>query len=151
MKEHPHPISIPVLAEETASMPSYGSPEAAGADLRAHLEEPLTIFPGDVGLVPTGLCLEIPHGFEVQIRPRSGLALKNQITVLNTPGTIDSDYRGEVKILLINHGKEPFIVEPGMRVAQMVLAPCYRAHFVKKLELAESQRGCGGFGHSGLH
>lgn len=135
---------------EGASLPHYASQEAAGADLRANITEPLTLQPGETALVPTGLKFEIPHGFEVQIRPRSGLAFKNQVTVLNTPGTIDSDYRGEIKILLINHGHDAFVIEPGMRIAQMVVAPCYHAQFVTKEALAASARGSHGFGHTGL-
>lgn len=143
-------VDIGFELAEGASLPHYASHAAAGADLRAHLDEPLVVAPGESALVPTGIKLEIPPGFEVQIRPRSGLAFKNQVTVLNTPGTIDADYRGEIKVILINHGKEVFIIEPGMRMAQMVVAPCFRAHFVQK-ELATTERGNKGFGHTGLH
>ena len=102
-------------------------------------------------LVPTGLRLAIPEGYEIQVRPRSGLALKNLITVLNTPGTIDADYRGDLGVILINHGKEEFIVKPGMRIAQLVLAPVLMANFINKDELAETERGANGFGHTGIH
>lgn len=142
-------VEILVLTDKKA--PEYASDEAAGADIRASLTEPLTIPPAASALIPTGLRFEIPPGYEIQIRPRSGLALKNQITVLNTPGTIDSDYRGEVKVILINHGKEPFVVEPEMRIAQAVVAPVIRAHFVSVSDLAESARGTGGFGHTGVN
>lgn len=136
---------------EGAVAPHYATLEAAGADLRAHLTEVLVVGPGETALVPTGVKLEIPRGYEVQVRPRSGLALKNQVTVLNTPGTIDSDYRGEIKVILINHGKEAFTIEPGMRIAQMVVAKVLHADFISKEELTTSERGSGGFGHSGLH
>lgn len=142
-------IEILVLTDKTA--PEYASEEAAGADIRADLKQPLTIQPSATALVPTGLRFEIPLGYEVQIRPRSGLALKNQITVLNTPGTIDSDYRGEIKVILINHGNKPFVVEPDMRIAQAVVAPIVRARFVQVAALAGSERGSGGFGHTGVN
>ena len=142
-------IEILVLTNKMA--PEYASDEAAGADIRADLREPLIIQPATTALVPTGLHFEIPFGYEIQIRPRSGLALKNQITVLNTPGTIDSDYRGEIKVILINHGSEPFIVEPNMRIAQAIVAPVIRARFVQVAALAESERGVDGFGHTGVN
>ena len=129
-------------------IPFYATEFASGADLRASIKDTITLMPSDSILVPTGIRLEIPKGFEVQIRPRSGLALKNQITVLNTPGTIDADYRGEVGVILINHGKEPFLILPKMRIGQMVLTKVYQAEFVKS-ELSVTQRNVGGFGHSG--
>lgn len=144
-------IEILVLTENTENVPTYASKEAAGADCRANLKEPLTILPGCSQLIPTGLKVEIPIGFEIQVRPRSGLALKNQITVLNTPGTIDSDYRGEIGIILINHGKENFIVTPGMRIAQLVVAKSYRARFVQVQTTSTTMRGSGGFGHTGVN
>ncbi len=144
-------VLIGMMLDEGARSPHYASSGAAGADLRAYLKEDLILLPGETALVPTGIKLEIPAGFEVQIRPRSGLALKQQITVLNTPGTIDADYRGEIKVILINHGKEPFTIEPEMRIAQMVVAPCYQAKFIVKENLSSSSRGAGGFGHSGLN
>ena len=107
--------------------------------------------PGESKLIPTGLRFAIPHGYEIQVRPRSGLALRHQITVLNTPGTIDSDYRGEVGIILINHVKEPFTITPQMRIAPIILAPVCRAHFLREEILISSARGEGGFGHSGSH
>lgn len=141
-------IEILVLTDQP--VPEYASEEAAGADVRAHLPHPVTIPPSESALIPTGLSFEIPSGYEIQVRPRSGLALKHCITVLNTPGTIDSDYRGEVKVILMNHGKNPFVVEPGMRIAQLVVAPTYRARYVPVETLAESSRGSGGFGHTGV-
>lgn len=144
-------IDIPVIAKEGASLPEYASSGAAGADVRAYLQEPMTLAPHSSAMIPTGLHFEIPEGFEIQVRPRSGLAFKSQVTVLNTPGTIDADYRGEVKILLINHGESPFVVEPGMRIAQLVVAPVAAAQFLPADALAESARGAGGFGHTGVH
>jgi dUTP pyrophosphatase len=133
-----------------AVAPSYGSDGAAGADIRAHIQEEITLYPGKRVLVPTGLYFEIPQGLEIQVRPRSGLAFKNGITVLNTPGTIDSDYRGELKVLLINHGEEEFVIEPGMRIAQIVVAVAIRGEFETVEELSLSSRGEKGFGHTGL-
>ncbi len=145
-------VTILVLDEEgdqELSLPQYASKEAAGADVRACLSAPYLIEPGESALIPTGLRLQIPQGFEIQVRPRSGLALKHQITVLNTPGTIDADYRGEVGVILINHGKKSFIVEPGMRIAQLVVAKAYRAEYQSASSLLLSARGSGGFGHTG--
>lgn len=145
------PIEIPVLSEDENCLPVYASHGAAGADVKAYLKEPVIISPGASCLIPTGLRLAIPHGYEIQVRPRSGLALKNQVTVLNTPGTIDSDYRGEVGIILINHGKQDFTVTPGMRIAQLVIAPVILGNFILARELTETARGSGGFGHTGIH
>ncbi len=133
-----------------AFAPLYGSEGAAGADVRAHIQENIIIYPGKRVLVPTGIFFEIPKGLEIQVRPRSGLAFKNGITVLNSPGTIDSDYRGELKVLLINHGEEEFVIEPGMRIAQIVLAAVVHGDFEIAEELSLSARGEGGFGHTGL-
>ncbi|MBI2812274.1 MAG: dUTP diphosphatase [Candidatus Melainabacteria bacterium] len=144
-------IEIAVQATADEFLPVYSSASAAGADLKASISEQIVLEPGASILVPTGLRMAIPEGFEVQIRPRSGLALKNQITVLNTPGTIDADYRGEVGVILINHGKQPFIITPGMRIAQMVLARVERAAFVRTESLVATLRGEGGFGHTGTH
>ncbi len=138
---------------EGLDLPAYETPGSAGMDLRAAIPdgERLMIRPGKRALVPTGLIFEIPAGFEAQIRPRSGLAFKNGITCLNTPGTIDSDYRGEVQVLLINLGEEKFAIERGMRIAQMVLAPVVQA-VVTETELATvTGRGAGGFGSTGLN
>lgn len=146
-----HQLNVPIAIEEETNIPMYASIGAAGADVRAHLKENLVIPAGSSALVPTGIRFAIPEGYEVQVRPRSGLALKKQITVLNTPGTIDSDYRGEVGVILMNHGKEDFVVEPGMRIAQIVLAPVVRATFILSPELIGTERGKGGFGHTGFH
>lgn len=151
MSNNKYQIDIPVLSSEDDCLPLYASPGAAGADVKAYLKEPVTIAAGTSCLIPTGLRVAIPHGYEIQVRPRSGLALKNQVTVLNTPGTIDSDYRGEVGIILINHGKQDFIVTPGMRIAQIVIAPVIIGNFTLAQELTETARGNGGFGHTGIH
>jgi dUTP pyrophosphatase len=133
-------------------LPAYETAGAAGMDLRAALieSEPLTLAVGKRALVPTGLIFEIPLGFEAQLRPRSGLAFKNGITCLNTPGTVDSDYRGEVKVLLINHGDEDFTITRGMRIAQMVIAPVTQVQVVEVSETSETARGVGGFGSTGV-
>lgn len=131
-------------------LPSYESDEAAGMDIRAALTEPKTLEPGERDLIPTGLQMALPHGYEAQIRPRSGLAYKQGITMLNSPGTIDSDYRGEVKVLAINHGEEPFVVKHGDRIAQMVIAPVYQPQIEETETLPESNRGEGGFGSTGV-
>jgi dUTP pyrophosphatase len=137
---------------EGLQLPAYETPGSAGMDIRAAVPEgqPVSIRPGKRALIPSGFIFEIPPGFEVQVRPRSGLALKNGITCLNTPGTVDSDYRGEVQVLLINHGDERFVVERGMRIAQLVVAPVVQA-VVEERELASmTDRGAGGFGSTGL-
>ena len=143
-------IDIPITADDPALLPTYATAGAAGADIRAHLQEPIELAPNEIVAIPTGLRMEIPAGYEVQVRPRSGLAFKAGITVLNTPGTIDSDYRGEVKVILINQSVRTFVVEPGMRIAQMVVAPVTQAQFTLSDSLATSARGAGGFGHTGL-
>lgn len=132
-------------------LPRYETEGAAGMDLVAAIaaDEPLVIAPGARVLVPTGLAIALPQGFEAQVRPRSGLAVKNGVTVLNTPGTIDSDYRGEVKVILINHGSEAFTVTRGTRIAQMVLAPVTQGTFSEVADLDETTRGTGGFGSTG--
>lgn len=144
-------IEIPTKAPSSEKFPHYGSIGAAGADVRANIDEELEIPPGEKALIPTGLFFEIPEGYEMQVRPRSSLALNHQITVLNTPGTIDCDYRGELKVLLINHGRESFTVTPGMRIAQLILAPVIRARFLPCEKLAATERGEGGFGSTGTH
>ncbi len=146
-----HRIEIPVLSSDENCLPTYASHGAAGADVKAYLKEPIILKPGTSCLVPTGLCLAIPPGYEIQVRPRSGLALKNQVTILNTPGTIDSDYRGEIGIILINHGKQDFMITPGMRIAQLVIASVIQGNFILAKELTETTRGAGGFGHTGIH
>lgn len=132
-------------------LPAYESAAAAGLDLRAAVPDgaPVTIEPGARALVPTGLALELPDGFEAQVRPRSGLAAKHGITVLNAPGTIDADYRGEIKVLLVNLGEAAFVVERGMRIAQLVVAPVIRALLSLADDLGGSARGAGGFGSTG--
>jgi len=134
---------------EDVPLPRYMSEYASGMDVCAAVEAPMTIEPGRIVLVPTGLHLAIPPGFEVQVRPRSGLALKHGISVVNSPGTIDSDYRGEVKIILGNLGREPFTIERGMRIAQLVVQRVIRAAIEVRDELADTARSHGGFGHSG--
>ena len=144
-------IEIPTTVSQPEFLPVYASLLAAGADVKACIKEPLHIAPGTSALIPTGLHLAIPAGYEIQVRPRSGLALNNQITVLNSPGTIDADYRGEVGVILINHGQNPFIVTRGMRIAQIVLARVERAIFSLEESLTTTSRGEGGFGHTGTH
>lgn len=130
-------------------LPTYATEKSAGMDLTAALEEALEIAPGDRALVPTGLSISLPEGHEAQIRPRSGLAVKHGVTVLNTPGTIDADYRGEIKVILINHGKEPFTIERGMRIAQMVVEKFEHVEWDVVESLEETERGEGGFGSTG--
>ena len=131
------------------SLPKYATDGSSGMDLTANIEEDIKIEPGKSAIVPTGLAVSIPKNYEIQIRPRSGLAAKNQISVLNTPGTIDADYRGELKIILINHGKNDFKVEKGLRIAQMVLCPVIKAVLKEVDTLEETERGLGGFGSTG--
>ncbi|BAT71121.1 dUTP pyrophosphatase [Thermosulfidibacter takaii ABI70S6] len=141
-------VKVKIKKAEGVEVPQYMSEGASGFDLKAHLENPVTLNPGEWALIPTGIHLEIPSGFEVQVRPRSGLASKG-ITVLNTPGTIDSDYRGEIKIILVNLSKEPFTIGNGMRIAQGVLCRVYKADFVEA-DLSPTNRGKGGFGSTGV-
>lgn len=143
-------VPVAIVLDEGAYLPSYESSGAAGADVRAHLDQPMCIAPGKAALVPTGLRLAIPRGYEVQVRPRSGLALKKSITVLNSPGTIDSDYRGPLGVILINHGIEDFIINDGDRIAQLVLAPVCQAVFKEAASLDQTERGEGGFGSTGV-
>ena len=145
-------IKVGIMPLENAvglNMPSYATAQSAGMDLTAALEEALELGPGDRALVPTGLAIALPAGFEAQIRPRSGLAVKHGVTVLNTPGTIDADYRGEIKVILINHGQDAFTIERGMRIAQMVVERYTHVEFVKCDSLDETERGEGGFGSTG--
>jgi dUTP pyrophosphatase len=144
------PLNIKVKLKNEEHLPVYATQGAAGADVKALLTEKVIIEPGETKLIPTGLHFEIPDGYEIQVRPRSGLALKSQITVINTPGTIDSDYRGELMVILINHGKNPFIVENGMRIAQIVVQKVIKAEFFLHQELQETLRGSQGFGHTGV-
>jgi len=141
-------IKLPHGAE--LDLPRYGTVDSAGADLLAAITDTHTIHPGKRALIPTGLKIALPPGFEAQIRPRSGLALKHGITCLNSPGTIDADYRGEVGVILINHGDEDFIVERGMRIAQMVIAPVVQLNWDDVETLPDTDRGAGGFGSTGV-
>jgi dUTP pyrophosphatase len=140
VKVLPHAADLP--------LPAYQSELAAGLDLLAAVGEPVVIKPGERTLVPTGLAIALPEGFEAQVRPRSGLALKYGVTVLNSPGTVDADYRGEVKVILVNLGSEPYVVRRGERIAQLVVAPCTRIEWQLREELTPTRRADGGFGHS---
>lgn len=135
---------------ESELVPEYASVHASGADLKADIAEPVELPPGERALIPTGVRLQIPEGYEGQVRPRSGLAAKHGLTVLNSPGTIDSDYRGEIKVILYNSGKSAYTIEPSSRIAQLVFAPVVRAEFIQLEELEDSERGGGGFGSTGL-
>ena len=141
-------ILIKRLSKEV-SLPKYETSGSSGMDLAANIDANINIDPGKTAIIPTGLALSIPKGFEVQIRPRSGLAAKQKISVLNTPGTIDSDYRGEIKVILINLGQETFKVEKGLRIAQMVVCPVVQAQLKEVDDLSETERGKGGFGSTG--
>jgi dUTP pyrophosphatase len=135
--------------ESTTPLPAYMTPHAAGMDIYADLADELVLRPGARALVPTGIAIELPEGYEAQVRPRSGLALKHGISLVNSPGTIDTDYRGEIGVIMINHGAEPFVIRSGERIAQLVFAPFARAALVEVSELGETKRGDGGFGHTG--
>ena len=141
-------IQIKKLSKDVLT-PKYETSGSSGMDIAAYIEEDIIINPGDKALIPSGFSLSIPKGYEVQIRPRSGLAAKKSITVLNTPGTIDADYRGELKIILINHSKEKFSVKKGERIAQMVVCPVIQARLEEVKELSVTDRGVGGFGSTG--
>ncbi|MCR4773826.1 MAG: dUTP diphosphatase [Prevotella sp.] len=143
-------IKIKVVNKGHQPLPAYATEQSAGMDLRANIDEPITLHPMERQLIPTGLHIALPAGFEAQIRPRSGLALKHGITVLNTPGTVDADYRGEVKVLLINFSDQDFIINDGERIAQMIIARHETAEFVAVEELDETERGEGGYGHTGV-
>ncbi len=134
----------------SVSLPQYMTPGASGMDLFASLEKDVTLEPGERKIIPTGIAVAIPEGFEGQIRPRSGLAIQNGIGLVNGPGTIDSDYRGEIGVLLINFGKEPYTIRPGDRIAQMVISQVHRANLEEVDDLPATQRQAGGFGHTGL-
>lgn len=136
---------------EDLPLPAYATAHAAGADLIAAVDKPLILSPLERALVPTGIAIALPAGYEAQVRPRSGLAFKNGITVLNSPGTIDADYRGEVKVLLINLGTDSFAIERGMRIAQLVVAPVSQAQWQEQQSLDETARASGGFGSTGVH
>ena len=144
-------VDVKIINLSGMELPAYGTPMAAGMDVRAALAEPLALKPLQRTLVPTGLRIQLPEGSECQIRPRSGLALKHGVTVANAPGTIDADYRGEIGIILINLSDETFVINPGERIAQMVVAPYSRVQWRLAESLDDSQRGDGGFGHTGLN
>ena len=143
-------MKVKVVNKSNNALPAYETKNSAGMDLRAYLPDgSVTLQPMQRALIPTGLYIEIPEGYEGQVRPRSGLAFKHGITVLNTPGTIDADYRGELKQILINLSNEPFVINNGDRIAQIVFARCEQAEMVEVEELSETERGAGGFGHTG--
>ena len=146
---HFHTLSFKKLNDK-ATLPQYQTEGSAGFDLHACIEEPITIKPNEVALIPTGLSSEFTNQYELQIRSRSGLALKNQIIVLNSPGTIDSDYRGEIEVILYNLGKKDYIVEPNARIAQGIFSPVVKAHIKEVSDLEETARGEGGFGSTGV-
>jgi len=143
-------MKIKVVNKGRQPLPAYATEQSAGMDLRANIEESFTLHPLERRLVPTGLYIALPPGYEAQVRPRSGLALKRGITVLNAPGTIDADYRGEVGVLLVNLSQEDFVVNDGERIAQMVIARHETAEFVEVEELDATERGAGGYGHTGV-
>ena len=143
-------IKIKIVNKGNQPLPEYATPQSAGVDLRANIDEPIELKPLSRALIPTGLHIALPEGYEAQIRPRSGLAIKKGITCLNTPGTIDADYRGEVGVILINLSAETFIVNPGERIAQMIINKFEQAEFELVEELDETERGEGGFGHTGV-
>jgi dUTP pyrophosphatase len=142
-------IKVNIINRSSHAMPSYESALSAGMDLRANIEETITLKAGQRNLIPTGLYIELPAGYEAQVRPRSGLAAKNGVTVLNSPGTVDADYRGEIKVILINHGQEDFSINNGDRIAQLVIAKHERVEWQSVNELQNTERGAGGFGSTG--
>jgi len=142
-------MQIEIINKSRYSLPEYATVLSAGMDLRANLDEPVELKPLERKLISTGLFIALPKGYEAQIRPRSGLAVKSGVTVLNTPGTIDADYRGEIKVILVNLSSEPFIVQDGERICQMIIAQHACVEWKEMNELSETQRGAGGFGHTG--
>lgn len=143
-------VKIKIVNRGTQQLPAYATPQSAGMDLRANITEPITLQPMERRIIPTGLHIALPEGYEAQVCPRSGLAFKHGITVLNSPGTIDADYRGELGVLLINLSTEPFVIEAGERIAQMVIARHEQGEFCLVKELDETERGEGGYGHTGV-
>ena len=146
-------VQVPIKQLENAKgleLPSYATEQSAGMDLLAAIDESYTLAAGETALIKTGLSIALPDGFEAQVRPRSGLALKSGVTVLNSPGTVDADYRGEIGVILINHSKKDFVIERGMRIAQMVIAPYTQANWQPTESLDETARGAGGFGSTGV-
>lgn len=144
-------MKIKIVNKSKHSLPEYATPFSAGMDLRANIDEPIILKSLERKLIPTGLFIELPTGYEAQIRPRSGLAIKKGITVLNSPGTIDADYRGEICVILINLSAEDFVINDGERICQMVIAAHEQANWIEVDELSETDRGAGGFGHTGKH
>ena len=142
-------MTVQIINKSHHDLPQYATPQSAGVDLRANIETPVELKPMERKLIPTGLFMALPPGYEAQVRPRSGLAVKHGITVLNTPGTIDADYRGEICVILVNLSNEPFVVADGERIAQMVIAHHEQAEWEPVEVLPETERGTGGFGHSG--
>lgn len=143
-------MKVQIINRGHQPLPAYATPQSAGMDLRANIDASIVLHPMERRLVPTGLFMALPAGFEAQIRPRSGLALKHGITVLNTPGTIDADYRGEIMVLLINFSQIDFVINDGERIAQMVIAKYENAEFIEVETLDETERGAGGYGHTGV-
>ena len=143
-------VKIKIVNRGSQQLPAYATPESAGMDLRANITEPIVLHPLERRIIPTGLYIALSPGYEAQVRPRSGLAFKHGITVLNSPGTIDSDYRGELGVLLVNLSNEDFTVEAGERIAQMVIARHEQGEFVEVEELDDTERGVGGYGHTGV-
>lgn len=143
-------VKIKIVNRGSQQLPAYATPESAGMDLRANITEPIVLHPLERRIIPTGLYIALPPGYEAQVRPRSGLAFKHGITVLNSPGTIDSDYRGELGVLLVNLSNKDFTVEAGERIAQMVIARHEQGEFVEVEELDDTERGAGGYGHTGV-
>lgn len=143
-------MEVKTINKSKHQLPQYATPLSAGMDLRANIDEPITIGSLERAMVPTGIYIALPEGYEAQIRPRSGLAAKKGVTVLNTPGTIDADYRGEIKVILVNLSSEPFVIEDGERICQMVVAKHERVDWTEVDTLDETERGAGGFGHTGV-
>lgn len=142
-------MKVKIINKSKHSLPEYETPYSAGMDMRANIDEPITLGPLERALVPTGLFIELPIGYEAQVRPRSGLAIKHGISMVNTPGTIDSDYRGELKVILVNLSNIPFTINDGERICQMVVAKHERVEWEETEKLNETERGAGGFGHTG--
>lgn len=143
-------MEVKIINKSHHPLPQYATPQSAGMDLRANIDEPITLAPLERKLIPTGLFMALPAGYEAQVRPRSGLAIKKGVTVLNSPGTVDADYRGEVCVILVNLSNEPFVVEDGERIAQMVIAKHEQPELIEVGTLDETERGAGGFGHTGM-
>jgi dUTP pyrophosphatase len=144
-------LTIKIINQSNNPLPAYATPGSSGMDIRAHLDNAITLQPMERHLIPTGLFLELPLGYEAQVRPRSGLAIKQGLTCLNSPGTIDSDYRGELKVILINLSKEPQVINSGDRIAQMIIQKVEQVQLEEVEDINETERGHGGFGHSGKH